>query len=182
MEHHPAKWGQPRAYGAATAAPITHHGGPIVTGTSVLAVKYNGGVLMAADSLASYGSLARFRGQQRLAPLSKDTLLGTSGDIADLQGTLKSLRATRREEQCLADGHGLGPRQWLTLLNAHMYARRSKMEPLWNSHVVAGVDGASGAIVLGATDHLGTLWEASSIATGYGAYIAQPLLRDAVEA
>ena len=34
---------------------------------------------------------------------------------------------------------------------------------------------------LGYVDLLGTTYEASTLATGYGAYIAQPLLRKAVE-
>lgn len=34
---------------------------------------------------------------------------------------------------------------------------------------------------LGAVNLLGTTWQSSTIATGYGAYIAQPLLRKAVE-
>jgi 20S proteasome subunit beta 7 len=34
---------------------------------------------------------------------------------------------------------------------------------------------------LGYVDYQGTTYESSTIATGYGAYIAQPLLRNAVE-
>lgn len=39
---------------------------PMVTGTSVLGVKFTGGVIIAADMLGSYGSLARFRNISRL--------------------------------------------------------------------------------------------------------------------
>ena len=56
-----------------------------------------------------------------------------------------------------------------------MYKRRSDFNPLWNSHLVAGPD------FLGYVDLLGTTYQADSIATGYGAYIAQPLLRKALE-
>lgn len=38
----------------------------MVTGTSVLGVKFAGGVIIAADMLGSYGSLARFRNISRL--------------------------------------------------------------------------------------------------------------------
>lgn len=38
----------------------------MVTGTSVLGVKFKGGVIIAADMLGSYGSLARFRNISRL--------------------------------------------------------------------------------------------------------------------
>lgn len=42
--------------------------------------------------LASYGSLARFRDMQRLSPIGTNTLLGTSGDISDLQYMLEVLQ------------------------------------------------------------------------------------------
>ncbi len=34
---------------------------PIVTGSSVVGIKYRDGVMLAADTLASYGSLARYK-------------------------------------------------------------------------------------------------------------------------
>ena len=39
---------------------------PSTQGTSVLGVKFDGGVIIAADRLGSYGSLARFRGISRV--------------------------------------------------------------------------------------------------------------------
>ncbi|KAJ3014988.1 Proteasome subunit beta type-7 [Thoreauomyces humboldtii] len=62
-----------------------------------------------------------------------------------------------------------------------MYGRRSKHNPLWNSLVVGGIRDNDGGTFLGFVDLQGTTYEASTIATGYGAYIAQPLLRKAVE-
>lgn len=50
------------------------------------------------------------------------------------------------------------------------------MKPLWNAHVVAGVDKADGPF-LGYVDLKGVAYKSDSVATGYGAYIAQPLLR-----
>lgn len=44
--------------------------------------------------------------------------------------------------------------------------------------ILINIDGFS---FLGYVDLLGTTYEASTLATGYGAYIAQPLLRKAVE-
>lgn len=59
---------------------------PIVTGTSVLAVKYKDGVMMAADTLASYGSLARFMDVRRIRHVDgANALVGCSGDMSDFQ-------------------------------------------------------------------------------------------------
>ncbi|CAN0329823.1 unnamed protein product [Discosporangium mesarthrocarpum] len=47
-------------------APISHTTRPMVTGTSVLGIKYKDGVMLAADTLASYGSLARYKSVERI--------------------------------------------------------------------------------------------------------------------
>jgi len=60
-----------------------------------------------------------------------------------------------------------------------MYNRRTKMNPLWNTVIVGGMQ--DGEPFLGYVDKLGVAYEAPSVASGYGAYIAQPLLRDALE-
>lgn len=41
--------------------------------------------MMAADNLASYGSLARFRDIERLHKVTDFTVLGASGDMSDFQ-------------------------------------------------------------------------------------------------
>ena len=51
----------------------------------MIAVRFNGGIVMAADLLASYGSLARFRNCPRLIKVNDSTLLGCTGDYADFQ-------------------------------------------------------------------------------------------------
>ena len=58
---------------------------PMVTGTSVLGLKFEGGVVIAADMLGSYGSLARFRNISRIMRVNNSTMLGASGDYADFQ-------------------------------------------------------------------------------------------------
>jgi len=152
---------------------------PIVTGTSVLAIKYKGGIMMAADTLASYGSLARFKSVQRLHAVGQTTILGASGDMSDFQYLQGLLDELVTEEFTAGDGNELAPHEVHEYLARIMYARRSKMNPLWNALLVGGVrDGKS---FLGYVDLLGTTYQASTLATGYGAHIALPLLRQAVE-
>lgn len=57
----------------------------MVTGTSVLGVKFNGGIVIAADTLGSYGSLARYRECSRVMKVNDSTVLGAGGDYADFQ-------------------------------------------------------------------------------------------------
>ena len=51
----------------------------------MVALKYKGGVIMAADTLGSYGSLARFKDVKRIFSVGSQTLIGGGGDISDLQ-------------------------------------------------------------------------------------------------
>lgn len=51
----------------------------------MLALKFDGGIVMSADTLGSYGSLARFPNCPRLVTVNKNILVGASGDYADFQ-------------------------------------------------------------------------------------------------
>lgn len=56
-----------------------------------------------------------------------------------------------------------------------MYQRRNKMNPLWNNLLVGGYkDGKS---FLGSVDYIGTAYEDDFLATGFGSYLAIPVLR-----
>lgn len=63
-----------------------------------------------------------------------------------------------------------------TYLAKVLYKRRSDFNPLWNQVLVAGLD-EEGAPFLASADLLGTTFSAPSLATGFGAHLAQPLLR-----
>ena len=89
------------------------------------------------------------------------------------------------------DGHSLSPKHIHEYLCRLMYGRRSKSNPLWNSLVVGGFKNgepylvhdilSSFLIPKGFVDLQGTSYESATIATGFGGYLAQPLLRKAIE-
>jgi 20S proteasome alpha/beta subunit len=62
------------------AAPIKRTTRPIVTGTSVLGIVYDGGVLLAADTLLSYGGMAKHQGVSRLQTV-QNTVIAASGEL-----------------------------------------------------------------------------------------------------
>jgi len=195
MDHFPTNWGRPRndnfdAYGTYPIAQRPQNSPketlgiqrtlrPVITGTSVLAIKYKDGVMMAADNLASFGSQARFKDVSRLYPVGAHTLIGAGGDMSDFQYIQRTLDELIVEEFTAQDGHTLGPAEIHEYLSRVMYHRRSKFNPLWNAILVGGVE--NGKKFLSFVDLLGTTYSASTLATGYGAHIAQPLLRKSVE-
>lgn len=160
--------------------PIRHTTRPMTTGTSVLGLAYDGGVYMAADTLGSYGSLARFRNVTRFHRVGRRTVVGAGGDYADFQYLTTELDAMAIEDECQDDGHSLGPSEVFHSVTRRMYNARSDMNPLWNSVVVAGA-GEDNTPFLGYIDLIGVTYQDRSIATGYGAYIARPLLRKAID-
>jgi len=148
---------------------------PIVTGSSILAIKYKDGVMIASDTLASYGSLARFADVKRVVPIGKFTLIGASGDFSDFQAILKILDELVTSDEIENDGSLLFPHSIHSYLNRVLYGRRNKMDPLYNEVIIGGFrDNKS---FLGYADMRGVKYEADTIATGYGSYIALPLLR-----
>lgn len=79
-------------------------------------------------------------------------------------------------ENYSSEGHGMNAKNLHTYLAKVMYKRRTDMNPLWNATLVAGLDG-DGVPFLSSVDLLGTTFSAPTLATGYGAHLAQPLLR-----
>ncbi|KAJ3287928.1 proteasome endopeptidase complex, beta subunit [Rhizoclosmatium globosum] len=159
--------------------PRAHTQQPVVTGTSVIGIRFKGGVMLAADNLASYGSLARFRDVERLLKVGDYTVVGASGDISDLQYIQHMLVNLETKEKYLDDGHSLGPKNVFEYMSRVMYGRRTKVNPLWNSLVIAGVK--NNESFLGFVDLQGTSYQSSTIATGFGGHLAIPILRKAVD-
>eukprot|EP01105_Mastigella_eilhardi_P007426 TRINITY_DN1887_c0_g1_i1.p1 TRINITY_DN1887_c0_g1~~TRINITY_DN1887_c0_g1_i1.p1 ORF type:complete len:256 (-),score=61.20 TRINITY_DN1887_c0_g1_i1:60-755(-) len=148
---------------------------PIVTGASVLAVKYKDGVMVAADTLGSYGSLARFMHMERIKPVGMHTIVAASGEMSDFQQIMTYLEELVRNDVCIDDGFMIQSRELWNYLNRILYNRRSRVDPLWNDLIMIGWN--AGKPFLGALDKLGTAFEDNYAATGYGMYLALPLLR-----
>lgn len=193
MDHRPQAWGRPRddVYGNYDASYLQQGGpknatqSPVVTGTSVIAIKFKDGVVMAADNLASYGSLARFTDVKRLRSFANTSVVGFSGDVSDMQyldrhlGELAIDEAygnNASDEAISASAKGLNAANLHTYLAKLFYSRRSKFDPLWNQILVAGLDG-DGVPFLAAADLRGTTFTSPSLATGFGAALAQPIMR-----
>ncbi|CCU76788.1 Proteasome subunit beta type-4 [Blumeria hordei DH14] len=187
MNHFPQTWGRPRddIYGPydnsflQSNVPKQHTKSPIVTGTSVIAVKFRDGVIIAADNLASYGSLARFTNVKRLRKFADTSVVGFGGDVSDMQYLDRLLGSLAIDEAYNSTGHTLNAKNIHTYLARVMYKRRSEFNPLWNQILVAGLDDEDKPF-LASSDLLGTTFTSPSLATGFGAHLAQPLLRNLV--
>lgn len=156
-----------------------HSQSPVTTVTSIVSLAFDKGVLIAGDLLASYGSLARYRNCPRVMKVNDNIILGAGGDYADFQYVKDVIEQKIIDEECLDDGFKLKPKSLYAWLTRVMYNRRSKFDPFWNSFVIGGIQ--DGVPFLSTVDKLGTAYEDQLICTGYGAHIALPMLRDALQ-
>jgi len=152
---------------------------PVTTGSSCFAMKFDGGVMMAADTLGSYGSLARFTELQRVIKVNDQTVCAVGGDIADFQFLQEIITQKQIDEECRDDGFKLKPKALHSWLTRVLYNRRSKFDPLWNTFIVGGIQ--DGESFLGYANLKGTAYTENLIATGLGGDLALPVMRRATE-
>lgn len=152
---------------------------PITTGTSVVGLKFDGGVVIAADNLVSYGSMARFQDVQRVFNINNKTVVGAGGDFADFQCIKRYIDQKIIDDMCYADEYEMKPKSLYNWLTRILYTKRSKFEPLWVDIVVGGVE--DGVPFLGHVDLRGRSYQDDVIATGFGKHLALPLLRERTE-
>ncbi|KPM02528.1 macroglobulin complement-related 1 [Sarcoptes scabiei] len=157
-----------------------HSSQPITTGTSILGLQFDQGVVIAADQLVSYGSMARFRDIQRVHRVNNRTILGCGGDYADYQYVLRMIEQKSIDESAYEDQYEISPSSLHCWLTRVQYNRRSKFDPLWCSWVVGGLDDNNKPF-LGLADRLGTAYVSPHISSGFGNYLAIPLLREEYE-
>jgi len=148
-----------------------------VTGASILGITYKDGVLMISDTLASYGSMARYKSVQRIEKVNDGAIVGASGEFSDFQYIKDLLEDLTDEEFDMDDGCEMSPSQIHSYLSRVMYNRRSKVNPLYNQLVIGGYDDKKKTGYLGAVDMYGSTFKENIVATGYGMYMALPLLR-----
>lgn len=159
--------------------PNTRSQYPVTTGTSVIGIRYKDGIVMAADTMGSYGSLARFPDLQRLFKVNDTTVIGFSGDLSDYQYLRDVVERKQIEEDIHGGGVTMRPQALHCWLTRVMYNRRSKFDPLWNTILVGGIQ--KDKPFLGCVDMIGTAWKEDIIATGLGANLTIPAIQEGLD-
>jgi len=146
--------------------------------------------MLAADTLLSYGSMAKQQGISRLKVIEgTKVVLGASGEYSDYTKlceilTAKALEETKTSlmdslyatEESSSSASFTASSTW-NYLRMLLYSRRNKMNPFWNDLLIAGFDD-QGKPFLGSVDKIGTTVCDDFLATGFGSYLAIPLLRE----
>ncbi|KAF4661625.1 Proteasome subunit beta type-4 [Perkinsus olseni] len=157
-----------------------------VTGASVLAVKYQDGIMMCYDTLASHGSSSRLTGVDRVIKVGSNTLVAASGEISDFQYLADSSRDLESEDWLCDDGTDRvcfyskrGPSEWAEYISRICYQKRGELDPLCNNFVLGGINKkrTEEPHYLATLDPHGTLFEEDVVATGSGEELALPIMR-----
>jgi len=163
-----------RTYGV-SEGPIRHTLKLSVTGSSVLGIKYKDGVMVVCDTLASYGSLSKYKDVRRIEALGKNTLLAASGEYSDFQRLTTIMKNLETDDWVTDDSTQLATSEMWSYIGRVLHKHRNKVNPLWLSCVVSGYK--DNEAFLGYVDMYGTLFKEDYVATGMGAYLCLPLLR-----
>jgi len=71
--------------------PRTMSIGAVNIGNTVMAMKYKDGVLVASDTVISYGGFKDFKDKKRIFNLTNSTVIAASGEMSDFQEVYKML-------------------------------------------------------------------------------------------
>jgi 20S proteasome subunit beta 1 len=122
-------------------------------GTTIIAVTYDGGVVLGADSRTSSGSYVANRAQDKITPLVADAVyLCRSGSASDTQAIAGYVQYYLAQHQAELGGRGVTVSTAATLAMQLAYGNKNMLQA---GLIVAGYDAAAGgsvyAIPLGGT-------------------------------
>ena len=129
----------------------------------------------AGETVASYGSMSMFKQVQRMHILRNNVIIGFDGEYSDFTYIIEELEKMLDESAFTEDNSMLTASATFNFLRAWLYNMRTKMEPLWNTLVVIGLEGDKP--FLGIVDKLGAAYEENFVSTSFGLYFCLPLMR-----
>ncbi|KRH92096.1 20S proteasome, regulatory subunit beta type PSMB4/PRE4, partial [Pseudoloma neurophilia] len=156
-----------------------------VTSSSIIGFRYKDGLIVASDTSLNYGSLKLDLSVEKHHILSNNTLIIVKGEYSDFQ-KLKRICNDEMEED-----PQMGVKEWIRFIQRIMYYRRSNIQPLNLSIIVAGIDKNfknentqinsiekfTSPLVIGVIDQIGNFYTDDTLAAGMAAYISIPFTR-----
>ena len=109
-----------------------------MTGSTVMAISFDGGIVVASDRSVFYGKMQRMQNNTRQFRVNDFCVVVFSGDYADFQWLQNLIERKQLELQRGTRKQYLKPEMVHAFLTALFYQRRSKFNPIWNTILVCG--------------------------------------------
>jgi len=146
----------------------------LMSHTTTVAVKVDGGVVMGTESQATMGTLVASDTAPKILQVTDHIAMTISGSVADCQQLINSVRANARLE-ALDRGRELTVKAISRLTASILF--RNRLAPLISMLLVGGFDDQGGHIYM--LDPLGSMLEEERFtATGSGSVVAFGVLED----
>lgn len=157
-----------------------HTTSPTTTGSSVVGVKFDKGVIIVSDNKISCHGYKKYDNISRISRINTNTIIGSSGEYSDFQ-ELNRILIEKAEFDELYNGYDsfLGPKELSSYLSYICYEKRCKMNPYWNTTIVGGIDW-EGKPFMNSVDLYGTKYSNTFLVSGFATYFAGPLLENAI--
>ena len=148
------------------------------SGTTCLALRFNGGVLIAADKRMSAGY--RVGSAKKIHMLTKeedDTLMGLaiSGLVSDAMSLVDLMRSELKLYK-FENGHPASTKVAATLLGVILHSGYRRYQPYWTQLIVAGQDNNGGVVFT--VDPSGAVSKDDYVVIGSGSLFALSKLED----
>lgn len=146
----------------------------LMSHTTTVAVKVNGGIVLGTESQATMGYLVASDTAPKILQVTDHIAMTISGSVADAQQLINNIRAIAKLE-ALEKGRELSVKAISRLTSSILF--RNRMYPLITMLIVGGVDDEGSHIYM--LDPLGSMLEENEFtATGSGSVVAYGVLED----
>jgi 20S proteasome subunit beta 7 len=153
-----------------TAGPKTLTQQPTTVGTSVVALKYKDGVVLAYNNALSQYGMHLFDKVQRHFVVDDRIVFSASGEFSDYQEICMKVDKLNRTSRINSDKHLYKPGDYAKFISSLCYEQRNKADPLYIEGVLAGVS-KKGESFLGYIDLYGTYLQQDYITTGFSRHL-----------
>ena len=161
--------------------PLKAKEAPEISGGSTIGIKYDKGILLGADTHLMYAGCYWYKDIKRINQISDNCLLASTGDYSDLQMVLKKIKDKHDSDVIADDGHLFyEPKDYCKWLANMHFNKRMRVDPYYNSHIVAGIHSKTGEKFLGTVDVHGNNFEGEYLLTGIANYFCNSILADHV--
>ncbi|EDW29312.1 GL19635 [Drosophila persimilis] len=152
-------------------------GQTVTAGGSVIGIRYDQGVLVAADNCVHFGSTPRFQNVDRVFKINEQIVMGGGGDFADIQMYKRTIDAQVVTDRIYQDTTEMKPKTLAGWFRSTTYTRRSSNDFSAVAVVVGGMEPQAGPY-LAYIDSRGLIVEDYVATTDTAQQMVLPMVRD----